>query len=203
MGKKDIRDCIIPWLISALISSAVTFALLILFILFPGVKEYLTIGDDSFLYLPFIGACAPFEGTPLTFVALASLFYVVIGVAGSRQPLLMGFGWRSILSNIFLNLAIAIFLFIIPLLSVIWALAIKDWNIAIGVWSNWESNHGPWYRLYHLRRLLSHAFFLPNGSLYFALISLVFKPNILATMVIFGSGILWLVLLFTHSWLID
>lgn len=207
MSKKEMWDLISPWVHSTWISSVATFALLLVFIFFPGIKGYITVGDDSWFYIPFIGACAPFEGTPLTLVIWASFIYcgVGLGLILLKRHFLManGYGWRSVISNFFLPVAIATFFLTIPLFSVIWALAFKDWNIAIGVWSCWGGNHGPWYRLYHLRRLLSHVFFLPYSSFYFALLSLVFKPNILATMVIFGSGILWLVLLFTHYWLID
>jgi hypothetical protein len=203
MTRKEIWVHISPWLVSALISSAATFGLLVLFIVFPGIKEYITVGDDSLYYLPFIGAGASFQGTPLTFSVWTSLFYLVIGVAGSRRSWPTGFGLRVTLSNSFLNLAIAIFFFIIPLLSVIWALAIKDWNIAIGTWSEWEGNHGPWYRLYHLRRLLGYAFEVPHGSFYFAFLSFIVKRNKLASIVLFGSMVLFFSLIFTHQWLID
>lgn len=134
MTREGIRSHVLPWLVSALISSGATFALLILFILFPGIKEYLTIGDDSLYYIPLIGICAPFEGTPLTFLILASLIYCGLGLGFilSKWNPITTRGWRSIISNIFLSSACAIFFFIIPLLLVIWALALKDWNIAIG-----------------------------------------------------------------------
>ncbi|MEW6376458.1 MAG: hypothetical protein AB1502_11810 [Thermodesulfobacteriota bacterium] len=204
MDKSEIWDQISPWLHSSWISSIATFALLLLFILFPPIKDYLSIGDDSLFYLPFIGAGAPFKGTPLTFVVFASLFYLVIGVGGSKGSLLTRLGWRSVLSNIFLNLAIAIFLFVTPLLSIIWALAIKDWEIAIGTWSVSEGNHGPWYRgFYHLRKLLYYTFLIPFGSFHFALLSFIIKPKKLSSIVLVGSILLWLSLICTHYWLVD
>ncbi len=193
MPKKDKSETwnqISPWVHSAWISSITTFALRFVFILFPGIKE-------------FIGACAPFRGAPLTFFVWTCFVYLTIGVAISRWLLFTGFGWRSTLSSIFLNVAVAISLFVIPLPSVISALAIKDWNIAIETWRGWEGNHGPWYRLYHLRRLVNYAFQVPQGSLYFASLSFIIRCNKLALVVLLGSIVLFFSLIFTHHWLID
>lgn len=111
MSKKEIWDQFSPWLYSAFFSSAATFALLILFVLFPGVKEYLTIGDDSLYYIPFIGLCAPSERTPLTFLVWASLIYCGFGLGftlSKWNPLAPG-GWRSVISKIFLSLELVPF----------------------------------------------------------------------------------------------
>jgi len=98
--------------------------------LFPGINEYITVGDDSWFYTPFIGACAPFEGTPLTLVIWASFIYcgVSLGLILLKRHFLMANenGWRSLISNISLTLALAAFFFTIPLVSVIWAWAFKD-----------------------------------------------------------------------------
>jgi hypothetical protein len=203
--KEEIWTHVFPWLASALITSAATFALLILFILFPGIKEYITVGDDSLLYVPILGASAPFKGNPLTFVSWASWIYHGLGLGLSlfKWNLFTRGGWRSFISNIFLSSACAMFLFVIPLLSVVWALAFKDWDLAIGSWSIWEGNHGPWHRLYHLRRLLGYTFGVPHVSFSLAFLSLIFKPQKLAVMTLLGSMGLWVLLIVTHYWLID
>jgi hypothetical protein len=210
MGKKDKSEDwgqISPWLHSSRISSIATFTLLLVFILFPGIKEYITIGDDSLYYAPLIGLWAPFEGTPLTFLIWASSIYCTLGLGlalskwNGNDPTLDS--WSSVISNIFLFLACAVFFFVIPLLSVIWALAFKDWNIAISVWGDWEGNHGPWFRLYHLRRLLIYAYYLSFGSFCFSLLSFIPKPNKLAVILLLSNIVLWFLLVFTHYWLID
>jgi hypothetical protein len=203
MTKKEIKDHVFPWLISALISSVATFALLLIFIFFPGVKKYLTVGDDTLYYLPFLGASAPLEGTPLTFIVWSSVIYWGVGFARSKWAILISNRWNSALSNILLLLAIGGFFFVIPLLSVIWALAIKDWNIAIGVWSYWGGNHGPWRHLYHLRKPLNFTFFLPLWTSNIGLFSFIFKPNILALVVISANFFLFFALIGSHHWLVD
>jgi hypothetical protein len=205
LAKEEIRSHIFPWLVSAFISSAATFALLILFILFPGVREYVTVGDDSLFYMPIFGASAPFRGTPLTFVIWASWIYHGLGLGLSlfKWHPIIGGGWRSTMSNISLSSACTAFFAIIPLLSVIWALAFKDWDIAIGSWSIWEGNHGPWHRLYHLRRLLDYTLLFPIASSFLGILSMIFEPKKLAVMTLLGNFLLWLLLMITHYWLID
>ena len=208
MSKKDKSEIwgqISPWLHSSWISCIATFVLLLAFLLFPWIKEYATIGDDSLYYLPFIGACSPFEGLPLAFLIWASLIYcgLSLGLTLSKRNGFTQSSWRPVISNIFLFLACAIFFFVVPLLLVIWARAFKDWNIAIDIWSNWTGNHSSWYHLYHLRRLLIYAFYLIFGSFHFSLLSLVSKPNKIAVILLVSNVLLWFSLVFTRHWLID
>jgi len=102
-----------------------------------------------------------------------------------------------------LILAIAGLLFVLPLMSAIWSLAVK-WGFSIpSNWGYYEGNHGPWRHIYDLRKLLLFTIWIPIYSSVFALLSAIIRFNKLAWMILFSCIIVFFALIDTYYWLID
>jgi len=199
---KLIRSPFTPWLFASLVASAVPFVLLLLYLRFPQTRAYLTLGDDEF-YLPGFGGLEPLRGASRTFAWSTAVVFWGIGFILSLRSWPGLSGWRNIISYLLVTLAVAALLFVAPMLSTIWALAIKNGRVPSGPWGGYEGIHGPWRHVYNLRNLLFQTLFFPVYALSFGILSVEVKSTPVAKFLIAGGLIVLFALFWSHYWLID
>jgi hypothetical protein len=114
-----------------------------------------------------------------------------------------GLGLRGLVSHALAAASLALLLFLLPLLSVLWTLAITGGHARFGAWGTYTGNHGPWRHVYNLRRLLGMALQVPIASLALGALSALLSRS-RRDLCAAGWGVCaWVGLLWTHYWLID
>ena len=188
---------------SSIVASLTPLILVNLYVTLPKLWMSVVGGDCiSRGIFPF-GMYQPLSRCSIVIVLFASGIYCLIGCIFSKNSLRWNVDWKDRASQISLVLAIAGLLFILPLMSTIWSLAIK-WGHGISFgWGHYEGNHGPWRHIYDLRKLLFYTMLTPIFSGIFAFLSTIIKFNKLAWIILFSCIIAFFALIGTHYWLID
>lgn len=189
---------ILPWLVAALAGSMVPIVLALV---------------DNLLPTPFwprmpaypigFGPAYPLGKKASAFVGLAGLVFWAVGLALSSRGFQVKAGWRQAAYHLLVMMGIAGSLFVIPLLSAIWSLAIPEGYASFPAWGLHEGNHGPWRHAYDLRKVLSRTLLLPYYACVLGLVGTSLKPSRVPLLVSAGSAVVFLALLGSHYWLID
>jgi hypothetical protein len=195
------RLLIFPWCVSTVVSSIFVLALLLFSVTLPEVWLSI-VGPERMRVFPF-GMSEPLTRTSLVFTVLTVSVYWGLGLVLGKSNFEKFPSRRAQASYICLTLAIAGIFLVIPMLVVIWLLAIKGGHIPMDSWGIYEGNHGPWRHVYDLRELLSYTIFIPLGSFLFGMTSLLFKRSILAVILVLACVLGFFGLLHSHYWLID
>lgn len=151
----------------------------------------------------FLACALPLDSTSWAFVSAAAISYSILGLALSIQRCRLVFEVRLLLAWGLLNLAVAALLFVGPMLSAIWSLAAWYDRIPPGPWGVYEGNHGPWRWVYNLDRLLGFTFGLPFYAFLAALLSGSLKPQPPFAVVALSCPVIFVLLLWSHYWLVD
>ena len=192
---------IFPWCISTVVSFLFALALLIFSLILP--ELWLSIvGSEGMRVFPF-GMYEPLTRASFVFTVLTVNVYWSLGLVLCKCNFVKYSSQRDLISYICLTLAVAGLLLTIPMLVVIWLLAIKGNYLPAGSWGVYEGNHGPWRHVYDLRELLSYIIFIPLGSFVFGMTSLLFKRSLLAVILVLACVMVFFGLLHSHYWLID
>ncbi len=191
-----------PWLFSALISSLIPFAFLLLLFTFPAIRKYHIFKEEP-LFPNLFCLNRSLSGIYLTIVLFTSFSFWVPGISRAMSSFSLSSGWRPLTSYVLMHLAIGGTLFMAPLLSTLWSLAIDSSNVPLGTWGVYEGNHGPWRYVCNLRILLHYIILLPLPLLIIGLLSFVFKPTKMAIIVIMSNIIIFFAIIWSHFWLID
>ena len=197
---------ILPWVYTGFIASFFLFMLLFIFWISPETFTSIFHGDVGHrtFRIPFpFGTLNPLSPLTVRILSCSSITYWGIGLMLSWPRFRSYSDWRSTCSNISLNLAIAGLFFLIPMLVTVWFLAIEGGNIPSGPWGIYEGNHGPWRHVYDLRKLLSYTIFVPICSFVLGLISLMLRATKLTGVILTASVLSFLLLMYSHYWLID
>jgi len=198
---------ILPWVYAAFIASFFLFMLLFIFWISPETFTSIfksDVGHRTFR-IPFpYGILQPLSPLSVRTLSCSSIAYWGIGLMLSWPRFRSYSDWRFTCSNISLNLAIAGLFFLIPMLGTVWFLAIEGGNmLPSGPWGIYEGNHGPWRHVYDLRKLLSYTIFVPICSFVLGLISLILRATKLTGVILTASVLSFLLLMYSHYWLID
>lgn len=170
-GKKENTCLVLPWIYSTLFASLLLFMVLLIFFIFPENWEKMFHGSSGHrvVGVPFpFGSLRPLSPLTVRVLVLSSAAYWGTGLAMCLSRFQTCSSLRSICSRICLHAAIAVLFFIIPMLGIIWMLALESGFVPALPWGTYGGNHGPWRQIFDLRKLLiltiSMPFFpLPQG----------------------------------------
>jgi len=197
---------ILPWIYAAFIALFLLSIPLLILLIFPETSARIFHGEvgHRVFRIPFpFGTLNP--STPLTTRTLffSSVPYWGAGLMLSWSRFRTYSHWRSTCSNISLNLATGGLFFVIPMLATIWFLAIEGGNMPSGPWGICDGNHGAWRHVYDLRKLLGFTIFIPLCSFVLGLMSFILKTNKFVWVIMAASILSFLLLMYSHYWLID
>jgi len=199
-------NLILPWIYAAFIALFLLSIPLLILLIFPETFARIfhgRVGHRVFqLSFPF-GTLNPLSPLTVQTLFYSSVPYWGIGLMLSWSRFRTYSHWRSTCSNISLTLAIAGLFFVIPMLAIIWFLAIEGGNMPSGPWGICEGNHGPWRHVYDLRKLLGFTIFIPLCSFVLGLMSFILKTNKFVWVIMAASILSFLLLMYSHYWLID
>lgn len=184
-----------PWLLSSAAASVVPFGLLLLHKFVPATRAYLSLGGRrDFEHSLFVfccgtmrGCCSWLQGASLTFLWSTTITYWVLGWILAFPTLRRSFGT----GRISFTLAVALLLFVAPMLSTIWVLALKNGLVHLGPWELHRWRGGPWRYNCNLRWLARITWFFPLYALVFGLLSNHARPSAPAKLVAAGSVIVF------------
>lgn len=197
-GAHGFRRQLLPWAIAALLSSLVPPLLWLATVLIPGAIE--TKVEYSLLPLAF---CKPLRGGPYAVELATAVVFWVVGLTLSAVGFSMLDGPRSLGSHLLLTAAIGGCFFVVPLLSIVWSLAIANGYASLTVLLAHAGNHGPFRRICHLRQILHDCLLVPWVACGLGRLAFAVKPSREAMLVSIGSFVVFLVLIASHYWLID
>lgn len=191
---------------AALFSSLIPFLLLLLYQHVPAARDILQIGQDKNTLIPLLGWIGyRLRGQALWFTLATAVTFVGIGsmLCAWGAGLSYNKGIRTFFSEHLFLVAVASMLFVVPLLSVSWAIALGRDAIPLGTWGEYGGNHGAWYRVYDLRYLLDLTFDMPILGFVSAVVSFFFRFSIRTLLAAAGNISVFFILLGTHYWLVD
>jgi len=156
-------------------------------------------------YLPWTLTDYRLQGAALSFSSATALIYWGVGLLLCVRYRRFAFSLdvRTAVSNAFFTLSVALVLFVVPMLTGIWVLALKMDAIPDIAWRIVDGNHGPWRRIPDLRYLLNAVFELPIFGGCAALVAMVFRFRMRAVLAANFSFMMFIGLLFTHYRLVD
>ncbi len=189
---------LLPWTIAALLASLVPVFLLLVMELTPGAIEI------KVEYSPLPSAfCGPLGSGPHAMVLATAVLFWGVGwtLSATRFPRLDG--PRSVASHLLLMTAVGGCFFVVPLLSIVWTLAITNGYASLPVLLTHGGNHGPWRRMCHLRQLLHATLLVPWVACGLGRLACAVKSSREAIMVSMASLIVFLAMIASHYWLID
>lgn len=192
-----------PWLLAALIASLSPFAILAGIHLFPALKQYELFSLEPADFFPCGFYIKHMLDLNYTLICAALFFYWYPGIYNALRRCPAPPGVRPYVSHVSLIFAVGALVFIVPMLFTLWALAFYGNDIPRGPWGVHEGNHGPWRHVCNLRGLLENIFLIPFGSAALGMLSLLVRPNKGAAIVILGSALVLLLLVWSHGWLVD
>lgn len=197
---------ILPWVYAAFIASLLLSMLLFILWIFPETCARIFhghVGHRVFqVSFPF-GTLNPLSPLTVRTLSYSSVAYWGTGLMLSWSRCRTYSHWRSTCSNISLNLAIAGLFFVIPMLATIWFLAIEGGNMPSDPWGIYEGNHGPWRHVYDLRKLLGFTILIPLWSFVLGSMSFILKATKVVWVIMAASILSFLLLIYSHYWLID
>lgn len=194
-----------PWIVACGVAAVLPFAGLLLWQNGPEIRHVLTLGDENeYLGLPFLGN-VPVRGASKCFLLATAAVYWIGGTLlfFARKAYRRMGGVRAASSSVLSVASFAILIFVVPLLAVVWALALKSGVIPGTAWGVYQGNHGPWRYFYNLRHILHFTFAVPFYGALAALISGAVRPSLTAAWLIIANAAAFLGLLYTHYWLVD
>jgi hypothetical protein len=109
---------------------------------------------------------------------------------------------RATVSAAFATLSAALLVYAALTLIFMWSLAARD-GVIPRVWGVYDGNHGPWRRLWPYRAIVWNVIWTPFWSLNAACLSWLVKPGWKATALAITSVAAFVLLLWSHYWLVD
>ena len=197
-------DMVRPWLISCTLAATIPFIFLFLWQNVPELRSIMALGQKEVHGVPFVGN-VPLQGASRTFTFATALVYWATGLLLSfrHRVFIVKCGARTVIAAMLSALAVALLLFILPLLAAVWALAFKMNAFPQTAWGVFDGNHGPWRYFYDLRQLLHFSFGLPVHGACAASISCLMRMSVGTLCVVLTNVAAFFALLYTHYWLID
>lgn len=193
-----------PWLMSCTLAVTIPFICLVLWQKVPELRSIMALGQEEVHGAPFVGN-VPLQGASRTFTCATVLGYWATGLLLSfrHRVFIVKRGARTAIAAMLSALAVALLLFILPLLATVWAVALKMNAFPQTAWGVFDGNHGPWRYFYDLRQLLHFSFGLPVHGACAASISCLMRMSVVTLCVVLTNVAAFFALLYTHYWLID
>lgn len=189
-----------PWLGAAAAGAMVPVLMLGVYALSPPLRDGLR--DALFFAWPFCDDSL--QGAPVVWVASSGLVFWGLGGLLAARAFRRAWPVPHPAATLVSSLAVALGLYLVPLLATIWAMATAAGQVAgLDQWIGWAGNHGPWRHLCQLRYLLSLTFLVPALACVLGVLAFVARPSWAALSIAGTSAMAFWLLISTHYWLID
>ena len=189
---------------SCALATTIPFIFLLVWQNVPGLRNIMALGQKEAYCVPF-GGHVPLRGASKAFTYAAVLSYWAIGLLLSfrHRAFRVKCGLRTAIATTLSALAVALLLFILPLLAAVWALALRMNAFPQTAWGVFDGNHGTWRHLHDVRQLLHFTFGLPIHGACAASISCLMRMSVATFCMALANAAAFFALLYTHYWLID